>query len=95
MVSKFSTCWSCCWSSRVYNSDGILKSMGHMTNVKMTGPSVIVVEMLKAPPDICCKTIADLMNTIIFEGKAPADLTDSIIVGLFKGKGNALDQNNY
>ena len=66
-----------------------------MANVKMTGPSVIVAEMLKAAPDICCKIIADLMNTIIFEGKAPADLTDSIIVGLFKGKGDVLDRSNY
>ena len=75
--------------------DDILKSLGHMANVKMTGPSVIVAEMLKAAPDICCKIIADLMNTIIFDGKAPADLTDSIIVGLFKGKGDVLDLSNY
>ena len=35
------------------------------------------------------------MNNIICEGRVPADWSDSIIVSLFKGKGDALDQNNY
>ena len=39
--------------------------------------------------------IADLMNAIILEGKVPADWSDSIIVSLFKGKGDALDWSNY
>ena len=39
--------------------------------------------------------MADLMNTIIHEGKVLADWSDSIIVSLFKGKGDALDWNNY
>ena len=51
--------------------------------------------MLKATSDICCKIIADVMNTIIRQGKVPVDQSDSIIVKLFKGKGDALDRNNY
>ena len=51
--------------------------------------------MLKAPPDICSKINADLMNAIIRERKALADCSASIIVRLFKGKGDALDLNNY
>ena len=51
--------------------------------------------MLKAATDICCKIIADLMNAVILEGKVPADWSDSIIVTLFKGKGDALDRSNY
>ena len=51
--------------------------------------------MLKAPPDICSRINADLMNAIIRERKAPADCSASIIVRLFKGKGDALDLNNY
>ena len=35
------------------------------------------------------------MNDIICEGRVPADWSDSIIASLFKGKGDALDQNNY
>ena len=75
--------------------DDILKSSRHMKNVKEAGPSGVVVEMLKAAPDICCKIIADLMNAIILEGKVPANSSDSIIANLFKGKGDVLDQSNY
>ena len=50
--------------------------------------------MLKAAPDICSKIIVDLMNAIIRVGMVPADWSDSIIVSLFKEKGDALDQNN-
>ena len=51
--------------------------------------------MLKAAPDICRKITADLINAIIHEGKIPVDWSDSTIAGLFKGKGDALDRNNY
>ena len=66
-----------------------------MKNGKATGPSGVVAEMLKAAPDICCKTIADLMNATIHEGTVPADWNDTIIVSLFKGKGDVLDWSNY
>ena len=66
-----------------------------MKNGKGAGPSGVVVEMLKAAPDICCKIIADLMNAIIYEDKVPADWSDNIIVSLFKGKGDALNRNSY
>ena len=55
-----------------------------MKNGKAAGPSGVVAEMLKATPDICSKTIVDLMNAIMPEGKVPADWSDSIIVSLFK-----------
>ena len=51
--------------------------------------------MLNATPDICWKITADLMNVIVREGKVHAEWSDSIIVSLFKGKGDALDRNNY
>ena len=66
-----------------------------MKNGKAAGPSGVVAEMLRAAPDICRKIIADLMNTIMREGRVPADWNDSIIVSLCDGKGDALDQNNY
>ena len=61
---------------------------------KAAGPSSVVAEMVKAPPNICCTIIAYLMNIIISEEKVPADCSDSIIM-LFKGKGDALDWSNY
>ena len=76
-------------------ADYILKSLRHMKNGKAVGPSGVPAEMLKATPDICCEIIAYLMNAIILEGKVPADWSDSIIVSLFKEKGDALYQSNY
>ena len=73
----------------------VLKSLRHMKDGKVAGPSGVVAEVLKAAPDICSKIIADLMNAIICDGKFPADWSDKIIVSLFKGKRDALDQNNY
>ena len=44
-----------------------------MKNEKVAGWSGVAVEMLKAAPDICCKTIADLLNAIAFVVEVPAD----------------------
>ena len=75
--------------------DDVFKSLRRMKNKKAAGPSGVATDMLKAAPDICSKTTADLMNTIIREGNVPADWSDSIIVSLFKGKGDVLDPNKY
>ena len=66
-----------------------------MKNWKVTRPSGIVAEIWKTAPDIYCKIIVDLMNDVKFEGKFPADWSDSIISSLFKGKGDLLDRSNY
>ena len=55
----------------------------------------VVADMLKVAPYIYCNIIADLRNAIILEGKVPADWSDNIIVSLFRGKRDALNQNNY
>ena len=75
--------------------DDILESLRCMKNKKAAGPSGSVAEMLKAAPDICCKIIVGLTNTIILEGKIPEDWSESIMVTLFKGKGDALDRSGY
>ena len=62
-----------------------------MKNGKAAEPSRVLAEMLKAAPDICSKIIADFTRY----GKVLSDWSDSILVSLFKGKGNVLDQNNY
>ena len=66
-----------------------------MKNGKAAGPSGVTAQMLKADLDICCKIIADLKNATKLEGKVPADWSDIVIVSLFKGKGDALDQSKY
>ena len=75
--------------------DDVLKSLRCMKNGKAAESSGVVAEIMKAALDICCKIIAELMSIIIRGGKVPANWRDSIIVSLIKGKGDALDWNNY
>ena len=71
------------------------KSINKMKKGKAPGPSGVVTEMLKASSDICSKMIDDLTNSIIHDNTMPNEWNDSIIISLYKGKGEALDRMNY
>ena len=62
---------------------------------KAPGPSGVVTEILKASSDVCSEMIADLKNSIICDSTMPSEWNDSIIISLYKGKGEALDIGNY
>ena len=62
---------------------------------KTAEPSGIVAEKLKASYSVGLEVLAHLMKSVIAEGVVPADWRDSIIVNLYKGKGDALDRGNY
>ena len=66
-----------------------------MKSGKAAGPSGIVVEMIKAAGDTGATMIRDLATAIIRDGKVPTDWEESFIVCLYKGKGDALDRDNY
>ena len=71
------------------------KSISKMKLGKVPGPSGVVTEVLKASSDVCCEMIADLTNSIIRDNTMPSEWNDSIIISLYKGKGEALDRGNY
>ncbi|GAB1602276.1 uncharacterized protein LOC115214783, partial [Argonauta hians] len=62
---------------------------------KVTGPSGISAEMLKATGDIGCLVITKIVNQVIQEGTIPQDWKHCTIVSCFKGKRDALNRNNY
>ena len=62
---------------------------------KTTGPSGIVVEMIRAAVYTGASMIGDLAVAIIRDGKVPSDWEQSFIVCFCKGKGDALDRGNY
>ena len=62
---------------------------------KTSGPSGIVVEMIRAASDTGASTIRDLAVAVIRNGKEPSDWEQSFIVCLYKGKGDALERGNY
>ena len=71
------------------------KSISKMKLGKAPSPSGVVTEMLKASSDVCSEMIADLTNSIIHDNTMPSEWNDSIIISLYKGKGEALDRRNY
>ena len=75
--------------------DMVKKAISKMKSGKATGPSGIVVEMIKAAGDTGATMISDLATAIIRDGKVPTDWEQSFTVCLYKGKGDALDRGNY
>lgn len=47
--------------------------------------------MLKASSDVCGIVIADVTNSIIRDNTITCEGNDSMIISVFKGKGEALD----
>ena len=66
-----------------------------MHDGKAAGGSGVVPEMLKCAGEHGFDLITDLFNTIIKENKVPEDWDKSIILNLYKGKGDATVRGNY
>ena len=75
--------------------DMVKKAISQMKAGKAPGPSGIVVEMIQATGDMGASMIRDLAVAIIRDGKVPSDWEQSFIVCLYKGKGDALERDNY
>ena len=75
--------------------DMVKKAISQMKAGKAPGPSGIVVEMIRAAGDMGASMICDLAAAIIRDGKVPSDWEQSFIVCLYKGKGDALERDNY
>ena len=71
------------------------KAISQMKAGKASGPSGIVVEMIRAAGDMGTSMIRDLAAAIIHDGKVPSNWEHSFIVCLYKGKGDALERGNY
>ena len=62
---------------------------------KATGPSGVAVEMMTASGDTGLQWITDLCNNIANESCIPEDWTKSILVTLYKNKGDPLECGSY
>ena len=71
----------------------VVKSICKMKNGKVSGPSGVVTEKLKASSDTCSELIADLTNSIVRENAMPSEWDGSFIFSVFKGE--AIDRGNY
>ena len=73
----------------------ISKAIAKMKTGKAAGPSGIVIEMIRSAGKEIIKSITNLANRIIKEGRILSDWNLSYIVSLYKGKGDTLLRDNY
>jgi len=62
---------------------------------KAAGPSEVTSDMLKASGDAGVSWVMDLCNEVVREGRIPGDWKHSLMVSVYKGKGDALECGSY
>jgi len=73
----------------------VLNALRMMKQDKAPGLSGISVELLKAVEDLSVEWLTDLCNCIIDEGRMPEDWKNSILIPVYKGKGDPLECGSY
>ena len=73
----------------------ISKAISKMKCGKAAGPSGIIAEMLKASGEEGVRLLRQLGEDVFSNGVIPKEWEESIILNLYKGKGDALDRGNY
>ena len=81
--------------SECITEEEVKEAIGAMKMGKATGPSGVVLEMLKAAGGDGVTWMTELFNQIISDGKIPVEWRKSWVVTVYKGKGDALDCGSY
>jgi len=75
--------------------DEILKALRMMKKGKAAGPTGIVSEMFIADEDCSVEWLTSLCNLIVAQGRIPDDWKSSILLLVFKGKGDPMECGSY
>ena len=75
--------------------DLIRKALRKMKCGKAAGPSGFIAEMLKAAGEVGIELLTELTEVVFCNGVIPTDSQESFILNLNKGKGDALERENY
>jgi len=81
----------CC---RITNAE-VKKALASMKKGKAAGQSRVVAEMLQAADDVGVEWLTELCNAIVTEGTIPEDWKGSVIIPVYKGKGDPLECGSY
>ena len=73
----------------------ISKAIAKMKTGKAAGPSGIVIEMIRSAGKEIIKSITNLANRIIKEGRIPSNWNLLYIIISYKGNGDTLSRDNY
>ena len=84
-----------CGPSELISTDEVRAAISKMKSGKVSGPSGVVAEKLKAAGEVGIYWTTDICNAIVKEGKIPSDWKRSWMVYVYKGKGNALECGSY
>ena len=60
-----------------------------------SGSSGVAIELFKAGGNKCLKSLTNIFNDIFFKDKLPEKWMLSLVIPIFKWKGNLLNQNYY
>jgi len=69
----------------------ILKALRMMKKGKAAGPTGIVLEMFIAEEDCSVEWLTSLYNLIVAQGRIADDWRSSILLPVFKGKGDQME----
>ena len=78
-----------------FSREEVVHALRKMKNGKATGPDLIPVEVWKALGEEGVDILYDLMVKILGQEKIPEEWWESILIPIFKGKGDAQDCSNY
>ena len=82
-------------SCELIRRDEILKVLRMMKKGKAAGPTGIVLEMFTAEEDCSVEWLTSLCNLIVAQGRIPDDWRSSILLPVFKGKGDPMECGCY
>jgi len=74
--------------------DEVRAALTDMKRHKAPGLSGLVTEMIQATGDIGKQWIIDLCNGIVKEGSIPEDWKSSVVLPIYKDKGNLTEGSN-
>ena len=76
-------------------SKQIRTALGKMKCGKAAGPTGVIAEMLKSSGEHGIELVRQLGQEVFSSGEIPRDWEESVILNLYKGKGDALLRGNY
>jgi len=80
---------------RVYTTVHPITALKKMKRHKAPGLSGLVTEMIQATGDIGTQWILDICNGIVKEGSIPEDWKSSVVLPIYKGKGDPMKCGSY
>ena len=78
-----------------FSRDEVVQALRKMKNGKSTGPDLIPVEVWKALGEEGVDILYDLMTKILEQEKIPEEWRESVLIPIFKGKGDVQECGNY